>query len=148
MKLRSVNRNEFSLWSKYRKSLYSELDDDYDQEEMKNIFDSDSWLCQFVEDNDGKLIGLVELSFRNIADGCLSTPVPYLEGFYLVENKRNKGLGKKIIQLLVDWCKEHGYTELATDTELKNERAQRFYEKLGFKEIDRIVEYKIEISKT
>ena len=35
---------------------------------------------------------------------------------------------------------------MATDTEITNEKAQRFYESVGFKEVDRVVEYRIEVS--
>lgn len=147
MKLRAITQNDFTLWHEYRKSLYSESDDARNLEEMNVIFKSDYWLCQFIEDHNGEPVGLVELSFRNVADGCLSTPVPYLEGFYIVESERNKGLGTKVIRFLIDWCKDKGYSEFATDTELKNKLAQHFYEKAGFKEVDRIVEYKIDFDK-
>ena len=43
------------------------------------------------------------------------------------------------------WCADNGYTELATDTELENTRAQSFYDSAGFEETGRIVQYRIDI---
>lgn len=35
----------------------------------------------------------------------------------------------------------HGCIELASDTELENEDSQRFHEKVGFKEVERVASY-------
>lgn len=148
MKLSPITKDEFSLWSKYRSEIYPLLSREYDLKEMGFIYSSDVWRCWFIESMDGERIGLVELSLRNVVDGCLSSPVPYLEGLYLVESERGKGLGARVIELLKRWCHENGYSELATDTELSNLRAQEFYEKLGFVLVDRVVEYRLEIDKT
>ncbi len=145
MKLIPINKNEFPLWEKMRKDLYRTLDDIYRLQEMENIFESDIWYCRFIEDKNIQIIGLVELSSRNIVDGCLSSPVAYLEGLYLKPEYREKGLGKEVIKIILNWCREEGFSELATDTELTNIKAQNFYKTIGFQETDRVVEFRIEV---
>ncbi len=145
MKLVPIDRNDFSLWKDMRSDLYRTLDDEYNFKEMEKIFDNAIWHCQFIEDHE-KIVGFIELSLRNIVDGCLSSPVPYLEGLYIKPAYRGKGLGRKVISILIQWCSENGFSEMATDTEITNEKAQRFYESVGFKEVDRVVEYRIEVS--
>ena len=140
-----IYRTDFTAWEQMRKAIYSSVDDKLNRQEMENIFDSDEWSCQFIEEESGQKIGLVEVSARNIVDGCLSSPVAYLEGLYLKPKYRNQGIGKQVVQMIMRWCSENGFTELATDTELRNEKAQHFYMSLGFKETDRVVEYKIDI---
>jgi aminoglycoside 6'-N-acetyltransferase I len=148
MKLVPIERSEFSLWSKFRTIVYPILDSDYDLNEIEKIFRSEFWHCWFIEREDGERTGLVELSLRNIVDGCLSSPVPYIEGLYIIESDRNKGIGEQVIEIIKNWSRERGYTELATDAELSNSRAQRFYERLGFETVDQVVEYRLELGKT
>lgn len=131
-----------------RNDLYDSLSSDFHEDEMEKIFNSNEWHCRFVVDDSDQVIGFLELSSRNIVDGCLSSPVAYLEGVYLNAASRGKGLGKEIIHALLNWCKENGFSELATDTEMENVKAQEFYQAMGFRETYRIVEYKIEVNKT
>lgn len=128
-----------------RGELYSSLSDEFHEVEMEKIFTSKDWHCHFLADENGHVIGFFELSSRNVVDGCLSSPVAYLEGLYLSPNFRGKGLGREVINILLNWCKAQGFTELATDTELENTTAQGFYEAMGFQETYRIVEYRIEV---
>jgi aminoglycoside 6'-N-acetyltransferase I len=144
MKLRPIDKSDFPLWQRMRREIYPILDPEYDRREMEQISASDIWFCYFIEDG-GAPIGLVELSSRNIVDGCLSSPVAYLEGLYLEPECRGRGLGTQAMRLVFDWCRERGFSELATDAELENLRAQNFYSMLGFEETDRVVEYRIQI---
>ncbi len=148
MKLVPINRNAFPLWKQMREDLYGSLNNDYHAKEMENIFVSDVWFCNFLADENNQVIGLVELSSRNIVDGCLSSPVAYLEGLYLRPEHRGKGLGKEVIRIIIKWCMVEGFSELATDTEITNKKAQRFYESMGFEEVDRVVEYRMKINET
>ena len=145
MKLVPIAKDDFSDWAQFRSQIYPVRSRDLDLKEMESIFGSEFWKCWFIEHKDGERIGLVELSFRNIVDGCSSSPVPYLEGLYLIESKRGKGRGTQVIEMIKRWCREQGYSELATDAELVNTSAQEFYEKLGFEQVDRVVAYRLEL---
>lgn len=148
MKLKPISKSEFSLWSQYRSDIYPRLNAAFNAKEMDQIYHSHLWHCWFIEREDRERIGLVELSLRNIVDGCLSSPVPYLEGLYLTATERGKGRGTEVIAMIRNWCQAHGYSELATDAELSNIGAQAFYEKLGFEPVDRVVEYRLELQKS
>lgn len=128
-----------------RQEIYNSLDDEFHEKEMQQIFVREDWFCYFITDKSNQILGLVELSSRNIADGCLSSPVAYLEGLYLKREYRGRGLGKETMKVILNWCKEKGYTELATDSELLNLNAQKFFKALGFKETCRVVEFCIEV---
>lgn len=124
-----------------REKVYSSLDDEFHEKEMEQIFFREDWFCYFLSDESNKMLGLVELSSRNIADGCLSSPVAYLEGLYLKKEHRGRGLGKEAVRIILTWCKEKGFTELATDSELTNINAQQFFKAIGFQETYRVVEF-------
>lgn len=146
MRLSPITRSNFPLWSKFRREIYPQISTEFDLKEIENIYTSKSWYCWFIERDDGAIIGLVELSLRNIVDGCLGSPVPYLEGLYLIPTEQGKGQGAAIVEKIIGWCRKRGYSELATDTELTNIRAQKFYEKSGFEQVDKVVEYRIDIA--
>lgn len=129
-----------------RMELYSALDDDYHDEEMEITNSSDQWYCRFIKNDADEVIGMLEISYRNIVDGCISCPVPYIEGLYLYPRFRNKGYGTEILKMIVAWCKEQGYTELATDAQIINTAAHSFYKSAGFEETDRVVEFRMELS--
>ncbi|OEY67510.1 GNAT family N-acetyltransferase [Marinobacter sp. X15-166B] len=141
MQLTKIEKNKFSLWKKYRNAVYNSVSDEFHSMEMERIYQDNEWFCHFIADENHHIIGLVELSSRNVVDGCLSSPVAYIEGLYIEEQYRGRGLGKKLIKSILDWCKQNGFTELATDTELDNLDAQKFFHAVGFKETFRIVEF-------
>ncbi|MDJ0621871.1 MAG: GNAT family N-acetyltransferase [Desulfocapsaceae bacterium] len=145
MKLVAISQLDFPLWARFRSEIYPLLSEEFNTTEMSSILRNDLWHCWFIENDDGERIGLVELSLRNIVDGCLSSPVPYIEGLYLIETQRGRGSGARVIEMIKQWCYKYGYTELATDAELTNVRAQQFYEKIGFEEVDRVVEYRFDM---
>lgn len=131
-----------------RGSLYNALVDEFHDQEMESILNNNDWYCRFVEIENGQKVGLVEVSIRNIVDGCLSSPVAYLEGLYIKPEHRNRGIGKQVIAELLEWCAAQGFKEFATDAEIENVKAQKLYESLGFEEVDRVVSYRFRIQKT
>ena len=66
MKLVSIDRKEFYAWEEMRKDLYHVLNNDSHLQEMENIFQSKVWYWQFAKDENNRIIGLVELSSRNM----------------------------------------------------------------------------------
>ena len=86
-------------------------------------------------------IGFVEAGTRSHADGCESSPVAYIEGWYVDPDHRRRGVGAELIRAAEAWARAQGLTELASDAELENERSQRAHESLGFQETDRVVLY-------
>lgn len=147
MKLVPISEKDFPTWQEMRKALYPVKSDEYQRVEMAQRIASEDWHCQFLMNESYEPIGLVELSFRNIVDSCLCSPVPYVEALYIKPEYRRKGLARKIMAKLVRWCREEGYSELATDTELANGQAQEFYRAIGFEETDRVVSFRRKITK-
>jgi len=87
----------------------------------------------FVWERDGGgLGGFISLSLRSWAEGCDSTPVPYIEGWWVAADLRRTGVGGALIDAAEHWCREHGYVELGSDVELENEASLRAHAALGF----------------
>lgn len=96
-----------------------------------------------AEASDGRIVGFLEVDLRSHADGCNpEQPVGYLEGWYVAEEYRNQGIGKKLAAAAEDWARSHGCVEMASDTWIDNEVSQRVHESLGYEVVDRCVHYR------
>jgi ribosomal protein S18 acetylase RimI-like enzyme len=60
--------------------------------------------------------------------------IPFMNLLYLLEDYRNKGIGKKLVNYWEIDMKNKGYTNVLTSTQ-SNENAQHFYRKIGYTEI-------------
>jgi aminoglycoside 6'-N-acetyltransferase I len=90
-----------------------------------------------------RLVGFVEVDLRSHADGCNpSQPVGYIEGWYVLENHRHRGIGQKLLAAAEEWARSHGCVEMASDATIDNAISQRAHEALGYEVVDRCVHYR------
>jgi aminoglycoside 6'-N-acetyltransferase I len=96
-----------------------------------------------AEASDGRLVGFLEVDLRSHADGCNpAQAVGYIEGWYVVEDYRGHGVGKKLLAKAEDWARSHGCIEMASDAIIDNEVSQHVHEALGYEVVDRCVHYR------
>jgi aminoglycoside 6'-N-acetyltransferase I len=96
-----------------------------------------------AEGSDGTLVGFLEVDLRSHADGCNpSQPVGYIEGWYVVEDHRHRGVGRMLLANAEDWARSHRCVEMASDAVIENELSQRAHEALGYEVVDRCVHYR------
>lgn len=94
----------------------------------------------FLAMSDECAIGFAQCGLRyDYVEGTDSTPVGYLEGIFVEENYRKRGLARDMVEACQEWAKEQGCTEFASDCELVNEDSLRFHLKMGFEEANRII---------
>ena len=89
----------------------------------------------------GMLGGFLEAGTRKYAEDCESSPVGYIEGWYVDEDLRGQGIGKALVKAAEDWARSQGLTEMASDTWLDNEVSIQAHLKLGYKETERLVHF-------
>ena len=90
-----------------------------------------------------RIAGFLEVDLRSHADGCNPIrPVGYIEGWYVVENHRHRGIGRRLLAAAEDWARSQGCIEVASDTWIDNEVSQRVHEALGYEVVDRCVHYR------
>ena len=101
-------------------------------------------LAIFVaESTSGRLVGFVEVDLRSHADGCdPAQPVGYIEGWYVADDHRQTGVGKRLLSAAEDWARSHKCVEMASDAVIDNESSQRAHEALGYEVVDRCVHYR------
>lgn len=99
---------------------------------FEKIDQDDNQELMVVENQDGEVIGTLQLSF-----------IPYLtyqggtraqiEAVRIREDQRGKGLGTHFFQWAIDRAKERGAHVLQLTSDKQRPEAIRFYENLGFK---------------
>jgi aminoglycoside 6'-N-acetyltransferase I len=129
-----------------RRALWGDCPDEQQVREMEEIRGSDSDEVFVAELPGGGLCGLLEVSLRSRANGCDSTPIGYIEGWYVDEDMRRRGVGRALVQAAESWARSRGCRQMASDAELWNEVSHRAHGALGYEETARLVLFKKDLT--
>ena len=102
----------------------------------------DEGYAVFVAESGNELTGFVEARLRPYADGCDTSPVGFIEGWYVVPESRRTGIGKMLVAAAETWARSKGCTEMASDAILENAEGRRAHERLGYAEVERKVAFR------
>ena len=138
--IRRVTQEDKAEWLRMRKGIWPEAPDEYLDFDMDEILANEDYFAIFACDGD-KPIGLTEAQIKESAEGCESSPVGYLEGWFVQEEYRGKGAVGIMTHAAENWAREKGCTEMASDTWLDNEASIRAHLKLGYDEVERLVHF-------
>ena len=83
---------------------------------------------RMVIEESGRLIG--ECNYRNEEDGVAEIGIKICE-----IDCQNRGIGRKVLSMLIGWLFRNGCSRIILDTNLTNTRAQHVYEALGFRKV-------------
>jgi GNAT superfamily N-acetyltransferase len=84
----------------------------------------------FVVRMDGKVVGMANALFTiSTAEGG---PVVLLEDVILSAPYRGQGLGRRLVEHVMDWARGEGFLRVTLLTDADNQGAQQFYGRLGF----------------
>ena len=83
---------------------------------------------RMVIEEGGRLIG--ECNYRNVEDGVAEIGIKICE-----IDCQNRGIGRKVLSMLIGWLFRNGWSRIILDTNLTNTRAQHVYEALGFRKV-------------
>lgn len=101
-----------------------------------------------AEDANGSLVAFLECGLRSHAESCNpSRPVGYVEGWYVAEEHRGRGIGKRLLNAAEEWARSQGCTEMASDAVIDNKLSQRVHQRLGFQVVERSVHFRKELRK-
>jgi aminoglycoside 6'-N-acetyltransferase I len=89
----------------------------------------------------GRLGGFLEAGTRKYAEGSESSPVGYIEGWYVDKDLRGQGTGKALVMAAEDWARAQGLSEMGSDTWLENEASIQAHLKMGYEEAERLVHF-------
>lgn len=121
-----------------RLALFGEDDLIGQQEEMAAIVAAPQENGVFVAERPvSGLAGFVEVGVRKYAEGCITSPVAYLEAWYVDVDSRRQGIGKGLVVMAEEWARQHGYQEIASDTMIDNTVSLAAHLTMGYEEVER-----------
>lgn len=98
-------------------------------------------LLAFVPD--GSAVGFAEAKLRrDYVNGTETSPVGFLEGWYVAREWRGRGVGRALVRGVEAWTLRQGCTELASDALLDNSASHAAHRACGFEETDRVVYFR------
>ena len=129
-------------WLRMRFALWPEVSREVHRAEMIAwLARPDAVVLVAPRTTNAGLAGFAEVATRSVADGCETSPVAYLEGWYVDADMRRQGIGTALVRAAEIWARERGLREFASDAELENMESQRAHLALGFREVERSVLY-------
>lgn len=125
-------------WVRLRTLLWPDLSIQESQAEVPALL-QDPRQEAFVVLQGSECLGFIEVSLRAYAEGCESSPVGYIEGWYVQPQQQGRGYGRALVQAAEAWAKAQGCSEMASDSLLDNLQGQTAHLALGYQEVERVV---------
>jgi aminoglycoside 6'-N-acetyltransferase I len=142
MKIRRAKTEDVGDWLRMHYALWPEGSLAEHEADIREQHLDEAREVTFVcEREGGGLQGFVEVGIRAYAEGCSTDRVGYIEGWYVDEDVRLQGVGRRLIEAAEAWAISQGCTEMGSDVLLDNPISQQAHQRLGYKEVERIVCY-------
>ncbi len=94
----------------------------------------------FVKLAAGRIVGFTQVGLRrDYVEGTDHSPVGYLEGIYVAEPFRGRGIARELLAACEHWAKEKGCREFASDCELDHSPRLNFHLAAGLAEAPRSI---------
>lgn len=138
MNIQSYNESPLPAWLTMRAKLFDDedpalLDEEVRQIAKDNTLKSQPFQCLLAFDADTP-IGFIEMTIRSSAEECMSSPVLYIEGWYVEPAHQGKGAGRALMDAAFAWGREQGCQEAASDARPDNTGSISAHQSLGFED--------------
>ena len=128
-------------WIRMRQGLWPEAPMDYLSQDLDQLLTNPDASVFVASRVDGSLVAFIEVRLRQYAEACETSPVGYIEAWYVDPHVRGQKLGRDLVSAAEQWAREKGCTEMASDTWLENEAGIAAHLKLGYWEVGRLVHF-------
>ena len=140
-RIRQAQPADKAAWLMLRQRLWRHCPDERHDLEINQLLKAEG-VVLVAEVPPARLIGFAEVSLRvDHVEGASISPVPYLEGWFVDEPYRGRGVGRALLNAVEQWAVSEGYTQLASDAEIENASSIRLHQLAGFSEVGRTVHF-------
>ena len=139
--VRRVTPSDQTEWLRMRRLLWPEGQADDPSQEMASIVTDPRTPVFVAERAEGGLGGFLEAGTRPYADGCDTSPVGYIEGWFVDEDLRQHGVGRALVEAAERWARGLGLHEMASDAFITNETSLKAHQALGYKDTERLIHF-------
>jgi len=143
MSVRRLQRDDFREWSCMRRALWPHVTLAECRKELETVRRQPSRFATFVsQQRDGQLDGFLEASIRrDYVNGCMTSPVGYIEGLFVAHGARRKGIGRKLVRAAERWARAKGCKEMGSDAKLANRLSHKVHYALCYANVNTLVHF-------
>ena len=139
--IRRASYEDKSDWLRMRQGLWPEAPVEYLDFDLDDRLADPDYAVFIASHDDIGPVAFIEAGLRDYGEGCETSPVGYIEAWYVDEQLRGQQLGKELVYVAEGWAREKGCVEMASDTWLENEASIAAHLKLGYWEAERLVHF-------
>ena len=133
--VRPLRESDLEEWLRLRKLLWDGNDEQDHRSEMLDILSHpETQLVMVADDGNGRLAGFLEASIRPFAEDCETDHVGYVEGWFVEDPHRRRGIGRELVA-----------TAESCTAGLIGDRLDAAHASLGYKETSRLVHFRKEL---
>lgn len=130
--IRRASQGDRPEWLRMRAALWPDETHAKHREEMDEYLRGKGAVAYVAARPSGGLAGFVEATIRPHADGCDTSPVGYVEGWYVDADVRQRGVGRRLVRTAERWARERGCTEMGLQAHLA----------IGYEERERLIHFR------
>lgn len=139
--IRRATAQDKPEWLRMRQGLWPDAPIEYLNFDMDDRLADPDYVVFIASSEEGKLVAFIEAGLRDYGEGCETSPVGYIEAWFVNEHIRGQKLGREMVNSAEQWAREKGCSEMASDTWLENEASIAAHWKLGYEEAERLVHF-------
>ncbi len=140
--IRRCDTADLAEWARLRQALWPDGSAEEHADEIGAALPEGILRGYLVIGEDERAVGFAEVSIRRYANGSTQSPVPFLEGIWIVPEYRQHGIGGLLIERISADCAAEGFVELCSDAEIDNLVSHHAHESWGFAETERVVYFR------
>lgn len=135
VEVRALEARDADGWLRLRCELWPDSDEEHRREVHAWLRGEGKAPAAVLVASDGnEIVGFVELSIRAFAEGCETSDVAYVEGWYVSPGWRRQGVGRALVRAAEEWGRARGCREIASDTAPDNSTSIVAHRGLGFRD--------------
>lgn len=127
---REVRQHHIDVLNGY----FKEQNDEFEQMPFLESLENGK-IVAFVAEEDNKVVGYLLGEFKN-APYLVHPDIAHISNFGVSKNHRSKGIGKALMNVFYELCKENKICEIRLGVYNQNISAYKFYENYGFEPLE------------
>ena len=142
--VREAEAADFPAWGALRRALWPDGGDAGAVGELRNALrPARGGSVLLACDAAGTPVGFAEAALRHdYVNGTDSSPVAFLEGWYVAPAWRGRGAGRVLVDAVAAWARAQGCVEFASDALLDDAGAHAAHRACGFAETCRVAYFR------
>jgi len=139
--IKRATKEDLSAWLLMRGKLWPRCSDVRHRDEVRRTLRNPNRLAAFLSFLEGRPVGLLEMSIREEVDGCINSPAAFIEGWFVEEQERRKGIGSRLLWAAEQWAISKKCHEIGSDSEVGNVVAILSHQSCGYTQIETVVKF-------